>query len=164
MGMGINTGRLVLGTVGGADRLKCGVVGDTVNLASRVGELTKTYRAPFLIGEHTYASMSHSDKLSLRKIDRVAVKGKALAVDIYEVLDGENPERRAAKEATRDRLGAAMELYFGREFAAASEAFRTLSVFDPDDAVFTLFATRAQRYAAKPPPDSWQGFESLDHK
>ncbi len=164
MGIGVNTGPLVLGTVGGHDRLKCGVVGDTVNVASRIGMLTKFYRTPFLIGEHTYQSLKAPDRLSVRMVDRVAVKGTVRAVNLYEVLDAESPKRRAAKEATRELLQRAMETYFARQFADALGMFDKLVGEDPKDAVLVLFAERARRYVAEPPPESWQGFESLQHK
>jgi class 3 adenylate cyclase len=164
MGLGINTGPLVLGTIGTRERLTCSVVGDTVNLASRIEQLTKVYRAPMLIGERTRDALESPDSFSLRKVDRVAVKGKQFAVVIHEVLDAEDPLRRAAKEATRSLLGDAMELYFSRAFAAALPLFERGRAADPQDGVFPLFVARAQRYTANPPPSDWQGFEKLEHK
>lgn len=164
MGVGVNTGELVLGTVGGVDRLKCGVVGDTVNLASRIEQLTKTYDASFLIGDRTYRSLPDPAAFSLRRVDCVTVQGKAQVVTLYEVLDAERPERRAAKEATRGLLDAAMSAYFDRRFAEAVEGVAEALALDPGDRVLTLLAERAGRYAAKPPPADWQGFEALQHK
>jgi len=164
MGIGVNTGPLVLGTVGAHDRLKCGVVGGTVNVASRIGMLSKFYRAPFLIGERTYDILSGGEDLSIRMVDRVAVKGTVRAIAIYEVLDAETPERREAKESTRDLLAEAMDTYFDRKFDDALAMFSEALRIDGDDAVSALFAERSERYAAEPPPESWQGFESLDHK
>ena len=120
-GIGINTGPLVLGTIGANDRMQCSVLGDTVNLASRIEQLTRAYDAPFLIGENTYLSLARPDAFSIRMIDCVAVKGKAVAVKLYEVLDVENKERRAAKEATRDLLNEALDAYFARNFSKASK-------------------------------------------
>ncbi len=164
MGIGLNTGPLVLGTVGSRDRLKCGVVGDTVNLASRIEQLTKLYRAPVLVGESTVAGLRDRQRLSLRMVDRVAVKGKQRAVVLYEVLDAETPARRAAKEATRELMVEAMENYAARAFERAHALFRRARDADPEDAVAALFVERAARYAADPPPSSWPGFETLEHK
>ena len=164
MGLGVNTGALVLGTVGARDRLKCGVVGDTVNVASRIEQLTKVYGAKFLIGEHTYRRMREPEAFSIRMVDRVAVKGKEQAVSLYEVLDAETPDRREAKESTQNRLSRAQELYFAREFVAAHEIFTGALSHDRQDAVLSIFAERSKRYAAKPPATDWQGFESLEHK
>ncbi len=164
MGVGVNTGELVLGTVGAQDRLQCTVVGDCVNMASRIEQLTKFYHAPFLIGERTYQRLRAPEEFSLRIVDRVAVRGKERGVPLYEVLDGEPPGRCAAKESTRDRLHIAMERYCARDFTTAHEIFTAALALDPEDAVLSLFAARAKRYAANAPPFDWRGFEMLQHK
>lgn len=164
MGLGVNTGSLVLGTMGGHDRLQCTVVGDTVNLASRIEQLTKVYDAPFLIGEHTYQSLDDPGKYSIRMVDHVAVKGKQKAIKLYEVLDAETPERRAAKEATQAQLNSAMQYYFARDFDTAHGVFAKALCTDPEDAVLSIFVERSLRYAIKAPPTDWQGFEVLIHK
>jgi class 3 adenylate cyclase len=145
LGIGVNTGPLVLGTVGAHDRLKCGVVGDTVNFASRIEQLTKLYRARLLIGEQTYAALTAPERFSIRKVDHVAVKGRSAAASIYEVLDAEPPERRRTKEATRDRTREGMERYVARDFARARLLFAEVAAADPADAVAALFVERAAR-------------------
>jgi class 3 adenylate cyclase len=164
LGIGINTGALVLGTVGAHDRLKCGVVGDTVNIASRIEQLTKLYRARLLIGEQTYAALAAPDRLSIRKVDYVAVKGRTAATSIYEVLDAETPARRAAKEATRARLGEGMERYLARDLARARSLFAEVVAADPADAVAQLFADRAGRAAEPPVLERWLGHDTRQFK
>lgn len=157
MGLGVNTGPLVLGTVGSLDRLKCGVVGDTVNSASRIEQLTKYYGAPFLIGEHTYTSLQKPDEFSIRRVDRVALKGKQQATTLYEVLDAETAERRIAKQSTLSLLHRAQEHYFARDFLTAERLFSEALAIDPEDVVLSLFAGRAKRHVEQAPPDDWQG-------
>jgi predicted ATPase/class 3 adenylate cyclase len=164
MGIGVSRGSVVLGTVGGPNRIQCSVVGDTVNLASRIEQLTKIYRARLLIGAHMFQSLTEPHDFTIRKVDRVAVKGKNAPFDVYEVIDAETPERAAAKRATRTLLDTAMTRYFGREFEAALVLFEQASAEDPDDVVPTLFLERCERYLESPPPADWQGFEKLTSK
>ncbi|PYP79110.1 MAG: serine/threonine protein kinase [Gemmatimonadetes bacterium] len=164
MGMGVNSGPLVLGTVGSADRLKCGVVGDTVNTASRIEQLTKRYGARFLIGEETQRRLGGDASFTLRAVDRVAAKGKAQAMTLYEVLDAEEPARRAAKESTLALLDEARDLYTHARFAEAGRVIASARAIDPHDAALDVLAARCGRYELDPPPADWQGVEALDSK
>jgi len=164
MGIGINTGPLLLGTVGGSDRIKCGVVGDPVNLASRIEQRTKTYATPLLVGESTRDGLREPERFSLRRVDVVAVRGKRQVVTLYEVLDAESPERRKAKESGRDRLEEAIDCYRARRFAAACELFAACREAVPGDPVPELFIERCTRYELTPPSSDWDGCERLQSK
>ncbi len=164
MGLGMNTGPLVLGTMGGMDRMQCSVLGDTVNLASRIEQLTRLYDARFLIGENTYASLLNPAAFSIRMVDYVAVKGKAAAIKLYEVLDAEEEDRRTAKESTREALRAGMDAYFHKDFLLAHKIFTAAAEQDVADPVLSIFAERCRRYIENPPSAEWQGYEKLVHK
>ncbi|HSF55503.1 MAG TPA: hypothetical protein VLA71_17235, partial [Algoriphagus sp.] len=101
---------------------------------------------------------------SIRMVDRVAVKGKAQAVSLYEILDAEEPNRKEAKEKTKVLLQEGMEAFFGRDFALAFDLFSQGMLKDPEDPVFEIFANRSQRYLENPPPNDWKGYESLYSK
>jgi class 3 adenylate cyclase len=164
MGVGVNTGPVVLGTVSAGERMQCSVIGDTVNLASRIEALTKLYKARLLIGEGTFRALAAPDRFTLRQVDRVAVKGKDVAIALHEVIDADPPGRQAAKLATRERLGQAMQHYVGRDFATAQRAFERLCAEDPDDAVPPLYVERCSRYASLSLPPDWLGVERLTQK
>ena len=144
MGIGVNSGPLVLGTVGSADRLKCGVVGDTVNTASRIEQLTKRYGTRFLVGEQTQRLLQDTGRFTLRAVDRVAAKGKAQAMTLYEVLDAEEPGRRASKEATRALLDEARATYAERRFTESGRVLSEARRIDPNDAVLAILADRCR--------------------
>ncbi|GAB2495881.1 AAA family ATPase [Algoriphagus taiwanensis] len=164
MGIGINTGPLVLGTMGGENRMQCTVLGDTVNLGSRIESLTKVYGSPFLISEQTFKALSNPDEFSWRMVDRVAVKGKAKAVNLYEILDAEEEDRKKAKELSLEPLRSGMEAYFKRNFHEALSYFEKGNEIDPEDRVFPIFISRCLNYLEHPPGKDWQGYEILQHK
>ncbi len=164
LGIGINTGPLVLGTMGANERMQCSVLGDTVNLASRIEQLTRVYDAQCLIGENTFLSLHNKESLSIRMVDYVRVKGKGIAVRLYEVLDAENPDRRKSKEATKAYIQKGMEAYYSRNFTVACELFKQALQLDPIDPVPSLFVSRSENYLKNPPSEDWQGHESLQKK
>jgi class 3 adenylate cyclase len=88
IGIGVHTGPLMLGTIGGRDRLDTGVVGDAVNTASRIESLTKQYERPLLISDATKAALTDHDDLRFEEIDRVAPKGKRQHITLYAVALG----------------------------------------------------------------------------
>jgi len=108
--------------------------------------------------------LENAESFTMRAVDRVAAKGKAQAMTLYEVLDAEDPARRAAKEATRSMLDEARSLYAERKFSESRRLLAEARVRDPHDAVLTVLADRCRRYENDPPPADWQGVEALASK
>lgn len=161
MGVGVNTGPLLLGIVGGKDRIKCGVVGDAVNLASRLEQLTRQYGAAAIVGEATWTALEDPSAFVARRIDRVIVKGAETPVTLYEILDAETGPMRELKERTRTLWEQALDDYFARDFESALELCGECLALSPRDRLPMILANRCTRYQAEPPPEGWTGVERL---
>ncbi|MFN3884157.1 MAG: hemerythrin domain-containing protein [Rhodocyclaceae bacterium] len=133
IGIGLNSGLLMLGVIGGSQRMEVTVISDAVNLAARVETLTKTYQTPLLITQHTLNSVRAPADFSIRFLDRVRLPGKHLAQSIYEVFDGDPPPLKAAKQASLDLFEEALAHYHFRQIESARRLFRACLERSPDD-------------------------------
>ncbi|MEP4379647.1 MAG: adenylate/guanylate cyclase domain-containing protein [Alphaproteobacteria bacterium] len=163
-GLGINSGPLMLGALGGGKRLDSNVIGDTANLASRTEGLTRQYGVEALCTEHTLVRLQQPDAVDLRELDRVVVKGRAAPVSIYELLACDTDASAAQKRATREAFAAALTLYRDGDFAAARDGFAACTEQAPDDNVAALYIARCQGLIDTPPDGDWQGVWVLDSK
>lgn len=163
MGVGVSTGSLTLGTIGGPSRIKCGVVGDPVNLAARIESLTRRFGSFLLISHETKDRLKNPNAFELRRIDRVRVKGKRTPIDLYEVLDAEPVLRRDAKRQTRARFEEALGAYTAGRFDEAERLFRACVVTAPEDAAAEQLALRSRDYRLRP-PDAWDGVDAFTEK
>ena len=164
IGIGINSGELMLGAIGGGQRLDGNVVGDAVNLASRVESLTKLYGATCVVTDATVVRLSEPARYSLRELDRVVVVGRTTPVEIYELLDLEPAVEREAKLAAAADFQCGIVSYRRGDFRCAITAFtRCLNACAADRAA-TLYVQRCTELDQGTPPGGWHGITVLDSK
>jgi len=156
IGIGVHEGPTIVGNLGSRDKFDYTVIGDNVNLASRLEGLTKHYREHIIVSDILASSLS--DEFILREVDTVKVKGKEKPTTLYAVrselfFDDENL-RNYRKGLSMFKLG---------NWITAKEYFERILEKHPDDFLSNLYRTRCDEFSATPPAD-WDGAIKLDFK
>lgn len=155
IGIGLATGEVIAGTIGSSDRLNFTVIGNAVNLASRLEGQTKPYGVPILACGTTIARLTRP--ADQRRIDVVQVKGQEQPTTVHEIRLDQAPSTNAK------RFAAAFELYQSGAFVKAAAAFGAITRQDKTDSVAQQLQVRCEALAAKP-PKPWAGIWRLTEK
>jgi adenylate cyclase len=163
--IGICTGEMIVGNMGSFERLNYTLLGDNVNLGSRLEGINKFYGTSICISEVTYEAIK--DQFFCRVLDIVAVKGKEKGVKIYEVI-GEfgNPELlpNANDVQLAQITNEAFQAYSKEEWTSALDKYQEALVRFPQDKVAIMFVDRCKMYKENPPPRDWGGIHVFTEK
>ncbi|MFT5211267.1 MAG: adenylate cyclase [Flavobacterium sp.] len=159
--MGLNTGKMVVGNMGSAQRMDYTMMGDAVNLAARLEGANKAFGSYLMISESTY--LEAKDHIDVRELDTIRVIGKNDAVKVYNLIErkGQTKGLMADLVAQYDKAHA---LYKARDFAAAKEAFKLALAIDPTDGPSATYVGRCELYISSPPADDWDGVYQMTEK
>lgn len=146
VGAGINSGFVILGALGNYERMDITVIGDAVNLASRLESLNKTYKTSFIVSESTLYALDSPQDFNARMIDRIRVKGKVRPQSVYEIFDAYPLAKRQAILSTNYQFENALAHYHLGHVERAHELIKQVIVSSPADEVAKLYLDRCERY------------------
>jgi adenylate cyclase len=159
--IGINTGEMIIGNLGSSQRFDFTVIGDSVNLASRLESACKEYGTRIMISEDTYHQAR--DRVETRELDLLGVQGKEVPVRIYELLSRKG-ELDETMQKVRDLFAEGLKFYRQQQWSEAVSYFKKILDLSSEDGPAKTFMRRCEEFMQTPPSPSWDGVYRLTAK
>ena len=163
-GIGMHTGSLIMGITGDEFRMDAATISDTVNTAARIESLTKYYKSPLLLSDHTLQYLNEQNGFHFRHLGSVRLKGKNNLLSIIECINGFEELQFERKLQTISLFSTAMSNYHEQQFENALQLFQTILTNDPDDLTAHYFLTNTKKYLREGVPKNWTGAEEMVNK
>ena len=163
-GIGMHTGSLIMGITGDEFRMDAATISDTVNTAARIESLTKYYKSPLLLSDHTLQFLNGQNNFHFRHLGSVKLKGKNNLLSIIECINGFDELQFERKLQTLSLFNDAMSSYHDQQFENALQIFQTILTNDPDDLTAHYFLNNTKKYLREGVPKNWTGAEEMVSK
>ncbi|MGB5356114.1 MAG: adenylate/guanylate cyclase domain-containing protein, partial [Eudoraea sp.] len=164
VGIGMQSGNLIMGITGDVERLDAAIIADTVNTAARIEGLSKHFGNSILLTGVCKDNLTHPEEFEFRYLGLVKVKGKQKPIKLYECINGDLPKLYKHKLATKKTFEEGMDLYFNQDFAMAAVTFQRIFKRNADDHTAKLFLNRSAHLITKELGDDWKGIELMSTK